>query len=716
MQHLTVVIPVRNFRLEQLIASIDALLGCGAKCIDEIIVVDFGSCDPVKLQPHPKTRVIRVEADVWSSSEAINIGVLSAKNSIVAKIDADMLVPKYAGKRLDSAASHLGREDAASMFLAQPIDLPPEIETSEALQLALTARDASVWEEGHVRPRWGEGGLSIFSVDKWNEIGGFDTRFVDWGNEDNDFSRRIRLSGGRVIWMEYGTIVHVWHSPAVTSPDAAQRAASNKALFEKNKSVYRPHRFRHSSFISSIASPDIMTRVRPMVTVAIATSERLNRDQMIAEAILRFQGQLDHDFEIVVVDNGSSKTATKRLRTNLNKLRGVPQPRVEVLESPSIPASRNLAAQVARGRYICVVDDDDLALPNRLIDHLRPLQEDPQAHGSHGGWIDFDDKTGVIEVNQGKSRSIETLLAGTGKITAHPASFYRTDVMRAIPYDESFELGSDLDVAVRQALNGIRIAHTGSFVVLRRFHSENVTRTGYSKQLSSGVRTRSRALEVIGATRYHTIRDRASKQSGLIECTPHYSMQEIVELMPEYAGVWTVFCAAEGIPKANSPEAAEFASKNGAEICTLESGLDQPLVLAFSPVETARTALDLQAQAERVLETPVMILPSDEIAKLRKLRFKWSQLLPKASDRVWLSPTYVDLRELLSDMATLPAEIAKKIIVVSDHTEENESYYLALPHFDGNVEHAVWLIRRCTGRTLTKTSAFNIRRVNEGEY
>ncbi len=58
-------------------------------------------------------------------------------------------------------------------------------------------------------------------------------------------------------------------------------------------------------------------------------------------------------------------------------------------------------------------------------------------HGSHGGWIDFDEATGLIERNNGKDRSIATLLKGTGKITAHPASLYRTDVMRALPYDES---------------------------------------------------------------------------------------------------------------------------------------------------------------------------------------------------------------------------------------------------------------------------------------
>ena len=113
-------------------------------------------------------------------------------------------------------------------------------------------------------------------------------------------------------------------------------------------------------------------------------------------------------------------------------------------------------------------------------------------HGSHGGWIDFDESTGLIERNQGKDRSLATLMKGTGKITAHPTCLYRTDVMRAVPYDEAFDLGSDLDLAMRMAAMGLDVAHTRSYLVLRRFQSANVTLTGQSDQVSNGLAARAR--------------------------------------------------------------------------------------------------------------------------------------------------------------------------------------------------------------------------------
>lgn len=490
MANVSVVVPVRNYRTEQLLLCIEALLECGSDAICEVIVVDFGSEEPVQAPSDPRVRVVRVEADTWSLAEAINVGVASAVSPVIIKVDADMLVPRYAGKRLDAAAKSVLDGDAG-LFLAQPIDLPPELDAKEAAAKAREVSCADDWGVGHVRPRWGEGGLTVFTVDKWNELGGLDARFTSWGNEDNDFARRVRFSGGRIVWLDYGTAVHVWHPPAASKPENVAQIARNRELFNRDKSVMRSNKFRNSNF-ADIATPDILNKIRPLVTLAIATSDRTGRDQMICEAIMRFQGQIDNDFETVVVDNGSSKAATLRLKTHLAALKGIAPVRIEVLEQGSIPAARNVASEVARGRYICVVDDDDLALPNRLADHLRPFETDPGLHGTHGGWIDFDDATGQIEVNPGRHRTIETLLAGSGKVTAHPACFYRTDVMRAIPYDEAFELGSDLDVAIRQGLHGLRIAHTESYVVLRRFHATNVTRTGFSKQLDSGGRTRAR--------------------------------------------------------------------------------------------------------------------------------------------------------------------------------------------------------------------------------
>jgi len=48
----------------------------------------------------------------------------------------------------------------------------------------------------------------------WDEIGGFDERFVGWGGEDNAFWRAAEIRrGGQVIRLP-GAVFHLWHEPA----------------------------------------------------------------------------------------------------------------------------------------------------------------------------------------------------------------------------------------------------------------------------------------------------------------------------------------------------------------------------------------------------------------------------------------------------------------------------------------------------------------------
>jgi hypothetical protein len=316
------------------------------------------------------------------------------------------------------------------LLLAQGLDLPAEISLDDALEGVGSNKPL----RARLRPKWGQGLLTMFTRKAWETVGGYDSRFTGWGNEDNDFCDRVRQSGTRIGWVERSAvrIFHVWHPPTYLRTDVARTRIANLELVKKDRSVFRPMRFRHSD-PTPIAAPEIMRRRHPFVTIAIATSARPGRDRMIRESIDSFRGQIDDDFETIVVDNGSDDASFGRLKKSLAGVTWDAAIRLERLREPSIPRARNTISEMARGRHICVIDDDDIALPNRLADHLRPFTEDGLLHGTHGGWIDYDEATGVIERQSGKNRTLETLLCGRGKITAHPANFYRTDVARALP-------------------------------------------------------------------------------------------------------------------------------------------------------------------------------------------------------------------------------------------------------------------------------------------
>ena len=175
---------------------------------------------------------------------------------------------------------------------------------------------------------------------------------------------------------------HVWHPPTYAKTGILAHRQRNIELAKNDKSILRPIRFPNSN-IKKLANPASFPSLRPLVTLAVATTDRPGRLKMIAEALESFRGQIDNDMEIVAVDNGSHNHSFRVLRKQLEVIKWPVAVRVERLAEASIPKARNLVTDLARGRYICVVDDDDIALPNRLRDHLRAFENDGMIHGSH---------------------------------------------------------------------------------------------------------------------------------------------------------------------------------------------------------------------------------------------------------------------------------------------------------------------------------------------
>jgi glycosyltransferase involved in cell wall biosynthesis len=263
---LSLVIPVRNWPPDRLKACVRSFARLDSRTLDEIIVVDFGSRTPVRLSKvDRRVKVVRVEADVWSLGEANNIGVISARNPIVAKTDADIIVAQESGPGLDRIVRALDGGDL-SLALGRTFDLPPYRDADSALQAA----SAELQVEGKRRPRWTQGTLCIFTIDAWSEIGGFDSRYTGWGSEDNDFVDRIRNSGRKVRWIDPDEIrvFHVWHEPSYLSSEAQTATEKNREIYASDKSVYRPLRLKGRQ-LPSLAKPILQLASRPLVTICV---------------------------------------------------------------------------------------------------------------------------------------------------------------------------------------------------------------------------------------------------------------------------------------------------------------------------------------------------------------------------------------------------------------------------------------------------------------
>ena len=98
-----------------------------------------------------------------------------------------------------------------------------------------------------------------------------------------------------------------------------------------------------------------------------------NHGAFIDESLNSVLAQTCQDFEVVIVDDGSTDPET------VEKLSSCSLPRVRVLrtENRGLPAARNHAARHASGAVYCALDADDRLAPTWFEKALRVLDEQP---------------------------------------------------------------------------------------------------------------------------------------------------------------------------------------------------------------------------------------------------------------------------------------------------------------------------------------------------
>jgi glycosyltransferase involved in cell wall biosynthesis len=114
-----------------------------------------------------------------------------------------------------------------------------------------------------------------------------------------------------------------------------------------------------------------------------------NLGSYLDEAVDSVLAQTFQDFEIVVVDDGSTDEQTRRLLSDYRK----PRTRVIRSENRGLPAAKNLGLAQTTGPYVCMLDADDRLDPALLEKSVAALDGDPSvAFVSH--WLrTFGDET-----------------------------------------------------------------------------------------------------------------------------------------------------------------------------------------------------------------------------------------------------------------------------------------------------------------------------------
>ncbi len=177
----------------------------------------------------------------------------------------------------------------------------------------------------------------------------------------------------------------------------------------------------------------------PQVSVLIPT---LNRIELVRRAVESVQQQTFTDWEIVIIDDGSTDPIAA-LEREYEKVRVVRHPR-----NLGISPARNTGVQSARGKYIAFLDSDDAWFPRKLERQVALLESRPDLGACTCGYRYETDEGTTNEIPSPQAGRYRTLAMGTS-LAPGTTLVARTVAMLEFPYDASFPRLVDLDWALR---------------------------------------------------------------------------------------------------------------------------------------------------------------------------------------------------------------------------------------------------------------------------
>jgi glycosyltransferase involved in cell wall biosynthesis len=217
----------------------------------------------------------------------------------------------------------------------------------------------------------------------------------------------------------------------------------------------------------------------PTVSVIIPT---YNRALIIKDAIQSVLNQTFSDYEIIVVDDGSTDNTSNvvnDMRSHSGKVRYIYQ------ENKGRSAARNIGIRAARGNYVAFLDSDDMFLPEKLRVQLMTLKNNLDFGMVFSHVLRMDEHGNILEdINQGKEKLTgwiyPELLFIKKNIITIPSVMVRKRVLNEIGgFDESMHICEDLDLWRRIAMNHQILQMNEPLAIIRHRMNESLDVLGY---------------------------------------------------------------------------------------------------------------------------------------------------------------------------------------------------------------------------------------------
>ena len=219
-----------------------------------------------------------------------------------------------------------------------------------------------------------------------------------------------------------------------------------------------------------------------MCLVSIIMSTYKEEEIFLRQAIESILNQTYKDFEyIIILDNPDNNLHIRIIKeyANLDK-------RIKFYvneKNMGLTASLNKGLGLAKGKYICRMDADDISINNRIENQKRYLEENN--YDLIGGISQMIDENGKsiysikkVPTNMDKIKKALRY----NQIISHPTWFGKKEVFEKLNGYRNMPLCEDYDFTLRAVLNGYKISNIDETVLKYRMTSSSISRSNLYEQ------------------------------------------------------------------------------------------------------------------------------------------------------------------------------------------------------------------------------------------
>lgn len=213
--------------------------------------------------------------------------------------------------------------------------------------------------------------------------------------------------------------------------------------------------------------------MRPKVTIVTPTYNRAN---LICETIESILAQTWKDFELLIIDDGSTDETEQTVRPYLS------DPRVRYFYKPNggEPSAVNEGWRRASGEYFTQINSDDPALPNLLKEMCAAMDAHPKAVVGYCDFRFIDEHGDVLGVTKSPDWDFVKQLSEFSCVAAAPGTFFRRS---AFSHWETLRRGgyrhiNDIEMFWDMALEG-DFLHVPKVLANWRQHPGQISFTRY---------------------------------------------------------------------------------------------------------------------------------------------------------------------------------------------------------------------------------------------